>query len=315
MIGLASVANPKLLRSILPALSLALVLGAIFIKLPTAMSYFGLNLLLQYAVPIALATVAQMFVITVNDLDLSMGAYVGLVACIGATLLHDNPPLGVLSLAACLAAYAVMGAAVQLRGLPSIVLTLGMSFVWSGFAVLLLSTPGGHAPGWLHNVMALPVPFVPFPIVAAALIACVVELGLMRSSFGVILRGAGGNPKAVARAGWSLLAAKVAMFTLAGLFGMLAGLSLLGLTGAGDAHIADRYTLYSIAGVILGGGEVVGGRVSPAGAVLGALTLALANSFLNFLHISPDWQIGAQGAILILVLALRALIGAMERRP
>ena len=40
----------------------------------------------------------------------------------------------------------------------------------------------------------------------------------------------------------------------------------------------------------------------------------LTGSFLIFLRISPDWQIGAQGAILIIVLALRALISRGERR-
>ena len=102
--------------------------------------------------------------------------------------------------------------------------------------------------------------------------------------------------------------AKVTMFSLAGFFGVLSGLSLIGLTTSADAHIADRYTLYSIAGVILGGGEFVGGKISPTGAVLGAMTLALAGSFLIFMRISTDWQIGAQGAILIAVLALRAII-------
>ena len=38
------------------------------------------------------------------------------------------------------------------------------------------------------------------------------------------------------------------------------------------------------------------------------MTLTLAGSFLSFLRIPPDWQIGAQGAILILVLALRVAI-------
>ena len=37
------------------------------------------------------------------------------------------------------------------------------------------------------------------------------------------------------------------------------------------------------------------------------LTLTLAASFLSFLRLSPDWQIGAQGAILILVLTARLL--------
>ena len=66
--------------------------------------------------------------------------------------------------------------------------------------------------------------------------------------------------------------------------------------------------------MILGGGEFVGGRVSPIGAVIGAMTLTLAGSFLAFMRIPPDWQIGAQGAILIVVLALRAVIDRVERR-
>lgn len=304
----------KLLRGLLPALSLALVLGATFWVQPRTMSYFGLNLMLQYTVPIALATLAQMFVITVNDLDLSIGSFVGLVACIAGTWLYDEPLIGGLALVLCVAAYAAVGALIHLRNLPSIVVTLGMSFVWLGLAVLLLPTPGGHAPGWIRTLMGLHVPGVPFPIAAAVVIAVIVQFGLMHSSFGVIFRGAGGNPKAVMRAGWSLLKIKVIMFTMAGIFGVLSGLSLIGLTTSADAHIADRYTLFSVAGVILGGGEFVGGRVSPIGAILGAMTLTLAGSFLIFMRISPDWQIGAQGTILIAVLALRAVVGSREAR-
>jgi ribose transport system permease protein len=44
------------------------------------------------------------------------------------------------------------------------------------------------------------------------------------------------------------------------------------------------------------------------------MTLTLAGSFLSFLRISPDWQIGAQGGILIIVLALRAVINRTEAR-
>ena len=118
----------------------------------------------------------------------------------------------------------------------------------------------------------------------------------------------------MARAGWSLLKVRMSMYALAGFFGVLAGLALVGLTTSADANIALRYTLLSIAGVILGGGEFTGGRISPIGAVIGALTLTLAGSLLAFLRISPDWQIGAQGAILILVLALRALVNRAERK-
>jgi ribose transport system permease protein len=255
-----------------------------------------------------------MFVITVNDLDLSLGPYVGFVACVGATFLTDDPLLGVAILLAGIVAYAAVGALIHLRDLPSIVVTLGMSFVWLGLAILVLPTPGGKAPDWLRDLMTWKTPIVPFAIYGLLVLAVVVHFALMRSAYGAVLRGAGGNPRSVERAGWSLLKTKVTMFALAGLFGMFAGLALVGLTTSGDANIALRYTLLSIAGVILGGGEFTGGRVSPVGAVIGAMTLTLAGSFLSFLRLDPDWQIGAQGAILIVVLALRVLINRAEAR-
>uniref|UniRef100_A0A7C1NW18 ABC transporter permease n=1 Tax=Agrobacterium albertimagni TaxID=147266 RepID=A0A7C1NW18_9HYPH len=302
------------LRLLIPALSLVGLLAAVFYLQPRAMSYTGLNLLFNLAVPIALATIAQMLIMTVNDLDLSMGTFVSFVACVTATYLQSSPLLGVLILMAAIGVYALIGVMIHLRDLPSIVVTLGMSFVWGGLAVLILPAPGGEAPGWIRTIMTVKPPLLPMAIVASILIAVVSHYVIMRSSFGVVLRGVGGNSRSVARAGWSIIGARAAVYGLAGFFAVLAGMALVGLTTSADANIALRYTLLSIAGVILGGGEFVGGRVSPIGAVIGALTLTLAGSFLSFLRISPDWQIGAQGAILILVLTLRLALNRAEGR-
>jgi len=304
----------RVLRAALPALSLTLVLLGIAWLNPRAISYFGLNLMLSLAIPVALATIAQMFVITVNDLDLSIGTFVSFVGCVSATWLRDTPLLGIAVLLSSIGIYALVGAIIYLRNVPSIVVTLGMLFVWQGLAILLLPKPGGKAPTWLHDLMNLRTPYVPFPLLAAILIGVLVHVGLMRTSYGAILRGSGGNPASIARAGWSLLKTKIVMFAFASLFGVLSGLSLIGLTTSADANIGKGYTLLSIAGVILGGGEFVGGRVSPIGAVIGALTLTLAGSLLNFMRISPDWQVGAQGAILIIVLAARAIINRTDGR-
>lgn len=134
------------LRLIVPVASLLLLLAGVFYLQPRAMSYTGLNLLFNLAVPIALATIAQMLIMAVNDLDLSMGTFVSFVACVAATFLHDTPLLGVLILLAAVAVYALMGVIIYVRDLPSIVVTLGMSFVWAGLAVLFLPAPGGTAP-------------------------------------------------------------------------------------------------------------------------------------------------------------------------
>src|SRR5208282_4325969 len=115
----------RLLRALLPALSLTLVLAAIAYLNPRAISYFGFNLMLNLAVPIALATMAQMFVIAGNDLDLSIGTFVGFVCCITATWLRETPLVGVLVLLGCIGVYAALGALIYLRNLPSIVVTFG----------------------------------------------------------------------------------------------------------------------------------------------------------------------------------------------
>lgn len=300
-------------RILLPMLSLAVLLAATFYLQPRAMSYFGINLLFNLAVPIALATVAQMMIIMVNDIDLSLGAFVSLAACVTATLLNDTPMIGAIVLVALILAYAGLGALIHAFELPAIVVTLGMSFVWGGLAVMILPSPGGAAPGWIRTLMTVKPPFAPMAVVAAVLIAGLTHLLIMRSAIGTTLRGVGGNAKSVERAGWSLIRLKALAYGLAGLFGVLAGMALVGLSTAADANIALRYTLLSIAGVILGGGEFVGGRVSAIGAVIGAFTLALAASFLSFMRLSPDWQIGAQGAILILVLTARLIFTRREK--
>jgi ribose transport system permease protein len=309
----ASASLSRILRGALPSVVLAVLLATIFWMQPRTMSYFGLNLLLNLAIPIIFTTIAQMLVITINDLDLSIGSFVSLTACICAVLLPKSPVLGVLALLGGIAVYAAVGALIEWRRLPSIVVTLGLSFVWLGLAVLLLPTPGGRAPEWLIGVMQWKTPFVPLPIYVAIVLAAAVYLMLMRSAWGTVLRGAGGNPKAIERAGWSLLRIRVTLYALAGCFGVLAGFSLVGLTTSADANIASRYTLLSIAGVILGGGEFVGGRVSPIGAVIGAIVLTIAASLLAFMRIAPDWQIGAQGVILIIVLGLKVVIDRLGR--
>jgi len=294
-------------RVLLPGAALVVMLALIFAMEPRAMSYFGLTLLLNFALPSVFAAAAQMAVIAAGDIDLGIGPFISLVNCLAATWLTTRPVAGAAALALLVAAYAGMGALIHLRRLPSIVVTLGASFVWLGLALLVLPTPGGSAPAWLTAFIAMHPPGVPLPVLVSILVGAIGWLLLMRTSYGTVLRGIGGNPRAVARAGWSLLAGRVVLYMAAGILGILAGLALTGLNTAGDATVGTQYTLVSIAAVIVGGGEFVGGVVSPAGTVIGAWIMLLTGSLLSFLDISTDWQLSVQGGILIVVLGLRAL--------
>ncbi|MDB5525782.1 MAG: rbsC [Rhizobium sp.] len=292
----------------MPFLMLALILTLIFTMRPNVLSYFGVNLLLKLSVPLVLAALSQMLIIALGDIDLSIGAFVGFVTCVAAVYLETNPGWGIALLVMGIAVYTAAGLLIHERQVPSIIVTLGMSFLWLGAALLVLPTPGGAAPQWLSAIPKVRLPLLPFPVWFSLAAALVMDLLLMRSAFGVILRGVGGNSRAMERAGWSVARAKMLVYASAAFLGILSGLSLAALTTSGAPNIAPAYTLLSIAAVILGGGSFVGGIVSPAGTVVGAITLVLVGSVLSFLNVPPVWQSGAQGLILIAVLLGRGLI-------
>ncbi|RVA04927.1 ABC transporter permease, partial [Mesorhizobium sp. M7A.F.Ca.CA.002.05.1.1] len=226
----------------LPAIALLVMLAIIFSIRPAAMSYFGFHLLFKLSVPLVFAALAQMMVIMLGDIDLSNGAFVGLITCVTALYLGDAPAIAALCYIVLIAAYAGFGLLIHARQLPSIIVTLGMSFIWLGIAVILLPAPGGSAPAWLAAFMSWQPPLMPLSIWLAALAALAGHLVISRSSYGVVLRGAGGNPRAVERAGWSVIGIRVAVYAVAGLLACLAGLTLTGLTTSGDANVAPAYT-------------------------------------------------------------------------
>lgn len=273
---------------------------------PAVFSRFGVELLIGGSIPLVLATLAQMYVIGLSMVDLGIGAYMGLVNVLSATLLRTNPLLGTGSLILGLGFYALMGFLIYSRQIPAIVVTLGASFVWTGVAYSIQNIPGGAAPEWLVKAYNLDIPIIP-EVVLIVIAAGVIAYVVYRSKYGTVLRGFGNNPVSMKRSGWSPAIAFSMGFLIAGVFGLLGGLSVTAVTTASDANATLSYTLLTVAAVVMGGGELTGGIVSPVGAIFGAITLSLIGSLLGFLNLSSNYVAAVQGGILILVLALRLL--------
>jgi ribose transport system permease protein len=297
----------ELLASLLPAIALAGMLFWAQSLQSESLSYDGLDLLLSSAIPLVFAAISQMFVIVLGDIDLGTGFLVGLANVISARYLADQPLIALAMFAGLIAAYAAQGALIHLRRIPSIIVTLGTSFIWSGIALLVLPIPGGTAPAWLTDLLITQPPLFPMPIWIAVAVSVVAYLLTHLLPYGAVIRGTGSNQGAIERSGWSVLKVRCVAYALAGTFGILSGLAVTAITGSGDANASANYTLLAIAAVILGGAAFSGGRFVPFGAVIGALALALVGPVLGLLDVSSDYQTGAQGLVLIIVLAGRAI--------
>ena len=297
----------------LPLITLVLIFLANVLINPRLMSYSGLRMKVSSSLPLVFAALGQMFIVMCGDVDMGNGYSIGLVNCIVAVGLTGNLFLGLGGLLFFIIAYMAMAALIQIRRIPAIVVTMGAQFVWYGLALMVCPTPGGSCPKWISAFLKLRTPWVPFPIVLAAVSGLVCWYALYRCRYGVVLRGIGNNVQAVERSGWSYLLAKIVAYALAGLFVVLAGMAYTSTCNGADANSSVNYNMMSIATVILGGCEMMGGVPVPFGVVMAALVMNLINSLLTAMKLNSNYQTAIIGIILISVLALKFLVRRKER--
>jgi ribose transport system ATP-binding protein len=65
----------------------------------------------------------------------------------------------------------------------------------------------------------------------------------------------------------------------------------------------------------MGGCSLLGGVISPVGAIAGAVTLSLIGALLGTLSVSSDYNAATQGLILIALLTLRSLTADRRSEP
>ena len=300
--------------SLIAALILVFVWVMIGIYNPNTHTRMGMQMLIGNALPLVFIAIAQMFIILVGDINMGIGSALGLVNVLCATILVSNGFLGAGAAILFLALYGAVAALIHLRGMPSIVVSLGMQSIWLGIAITLQPTPGGSAPKWVTTMLKLKTPLFPMPIYLSVIAIIAGWWIVMRSRYGIILRGIGNNPKAIEKHGWSYLKAHVTAYLISGCFVIIAGVMLTGISLGSDANGAASYQMMSIATVLLGGCSFAGGIVEPVGVVIAAIAISLISSMLTFMGVNSNYQTAVIGIILLAALILGGLLQKGRRK-
>lgn len=291
-------------------------LGGLLVVLLVAYQNFDSSLLTPASItilsaqflPLILAGAGQTIVMLTGGIDLSLGSVLALAMAVFAVRAGDGAGsvllAGLLALVVAAAVGAVNGVLVAYAGLPPIIVTLAASFLWAGTTLVVLPQPGGSVPeslvkayndGWYG--IALP---------AVVIVLAVAAWKLVKTTrFGLALYAVGGNEHGAFASGLNTRRVKISAYAVAGLFVGLAGIALAVQTGSADPTIGAPYTLNSIAAAVLGGVSFFGGVGQLRGTVLGALVIGVLGNLLLFTGISPFYQLIAQGAVLILAIAVK----------
>jgi D-xylose transport system permease protein len=149
---------------------------------------------------------------------------------------------------------------------------------------------------------------VPVALLILVGLVVVIDLVLRRTRYGRSIFAVGGNVEAARRAGINVAAVRISVFaicsTLAALGGVLLvsrGFAASQTTGASDT------LLIAIAGAVIGGVSLFGGRGSPYGALLGALVLGSITSGMLLLSLDSSVRYMITAAVLLAAVVLDSL--------
>jgi ribose transport system permease protein len=286
------------------------------------------------AFALALVSMAQTVPILMAGLDLSVGAVMTLVGCVASHLVNGSPVEIALGILICIAAGAacgfVNGCVVVYGRIQPIIATLATSAIYMGFALILRPTPGGKVHedlSWAMTndvrefaatfglfddgeaVWLQPIAWIPVPLILMAVIVVLVWVPFTRSVTGRTVYAIGSSEGAAYMSGLPINRAKLAAFTLAGLFAGLGGLFLALQTSSGNADIpqAGAYTLNSIAAVVIGGTSLLGGTGSAVGSMIGAMVLRTISFNFRIFDVAPLLQPLFEGVVLLTAVSLGGL--------
>lgn len=281
---------------------LILITGAIE---PNYLSINGLRNSALFAVPIGVLAAGQTILMLTGGIDLSASMIATGAAYVAA---NQSPKGAVIAIAAGLVVGVIAGAAngvgVGIFQVNPLIMTLAMSGILLGLFTSWAQTifSGSTRMGDFIRTLGGGSFFgksIPWAVVVWAVLSVFVILMLRRSGFGRNLYALGDNPMATRLSGtrsWQVL---IAVYTLAGLFGAIAGLLLGGRVGAVDLQLANVFLLPSVAAAVIGGTSIFGGVGTYSGTILGALILGVLQSLLTFLGAGQAIQQMLYGSIVI----------------
>ena len=280
---------------------------------------FEWNTLTLAALPLAFAAAAQTMVVLSGGIDLSVGPLMALanVLALRATVGHDlRYSVGVASLVLLevTLAGALNGAIIVLTRVPDIVVTLAMSFVWAGLALLVLAKPTPGIPLDFQNLAqgSTLSPWVPNALLLLLVIP-LVWIPLRRSRAGLAIYAVGSDRNAAFRSGVNLGLSRVLAYAVGGFFAACGGLALSMTTGVGSPLAGTYYTLSGVSAIVLGGVSLAGGRGGMLGPLAAAYILSLIPAVLIYLGIDPNYGQMIQGVLIVIVVMIGG-IGTVLRR-
>lgn len=269
---------------------------------------------LKIAAFLGIVAAGMMVVILLGHIDLSVPWTIAASAMTATAV--GGPWAMPIGLGIGLAVGLLNGVGVAYLRVPSMIFTLGVNAVLRGLMVMLT---GGFAPQsnatpimiWLANGQPLSVPVgggaslgIANAVLVWALISAALVFMLTRTPMGRYIYATGNREAATYLSGVNTRGVLILSFVICSLCASLAGLLIAGYSSKAFQAMGDAYLLPSIAAVVVGGTNILGGQGKYSGTVIGVILIVLLQSVLSVMQMPEAGRQIIYGLVIIAMLLI-----------
>ncbi len=280
--------------------------------------------LLREISPNLIAAIGVTMLMLAGEFDLSIGSMLAVTSVTTVVVFNgtDNMWLGIIAgLATGPIVGGIHGYLVTRQKMNSLVTTLGSLFALRGMVYVYTNkTPIVDENGfydfqdaYYNNLGPVPLPFV-----LAIILVVLALIVLTQTEFGRNIYAIGGNETAARVSGIKVSLIKFILFVICASSAAISGMILTMQTGTGYFDSGSSgFELIVIAGVVLGGIALSGGKGSLVGTLLGILILGMTAKGLRLMGVNTNMQLMVTGSIMILAVFMHSFhdrISVFKRR-
>jgi ribose transport system permease protein len=263
------------------------------------------NILVQTST-IGLIALGMTYVMINGNIDLSVGATLGLAASLSVGLQNYGITVAVLAaIASGVVLGAMNGLLVWKTGVNAFIVTLGAMIGVRGLIFVYTEEQSFYASNFAFSDFGMST-IGPIPVLAIIFLFCalLMHLVLKKTVHGRNTFAVGGNPEAALDAGIRIGRNMMVNFIIVGFFAALAGVLLATQMGASTPNLGRDYELWAITAVVLGGTKLTGGFGSITGTMGGVLAIGVLRNGMNMMQVPAFYVLVILGVILISVLII-----------
>ena len=270
--------------------------------------------ILRQSAFLGLAAIGQTLVVLTAGIDLSIGALITAGNVLSAMIISGNQVMTFIAFLFVTVFGALIGAitgfGVAFLGISPLVMSLAVGAVVEGITLIISQgAPKGNASPLLQAIATGKFLGLPWVVWIWLIISLVIVIILRRTVFGREVYAVGANEEASRFSGINTKKVKILVYVISATGAALTGFLMTGYTQTAYLGIGTPYTLPSIAAVVIGGNDLMGGSGGYGGTFAGAMILRIIDSLLTTLAVPEAGKRIVAGGVILLLLFVHARRG------